>query len=68
MTEDERLKTCEAIAQSMYNAGLGWNFGALERLTRPEIPGWRDLRLLPEPTPVERGVLDRYQDKRRKRR
>lgn len=34
-------------------------------------PEWKPLLLLrdkmPEPTPVERGVLDRYQDRRRTR-
>lgn len=71
MNEKERLKACEDIAFRMYIAGMGWNYDAVERLTQPEPPSFkalRDLMRMPEPTPVERGVLDRYQDKRRRRR
>ena len=63
ITEEERIKACEQIAVSMARAGLGWNLDALLKLTRPEITA-RLLQFnerMKEPTPVERGVLDRYQ-------
>lgn len=68
ISEEERLKACEQIAQDMYIAGLGWNYDAIERLTRPAtpLPAARALMRMPEPTPYERGVLDRYQDQRRR--
>ena len=37
MSEDERLKACAGIAERMYLAGMGWNYDAIERLTRPQI-------------------------------
>jgi len=42
MDEAERLKACQEVAERMYIAGLGWNFDAIDRLTRPEIkiPAW----------------------------
>lgn len=53
----------------MYVAGMGWNYDALERITRPRIDVARYMALtMPEPTPVERGVLDRYQDRKRRQR
>jgi hypothetical protein len=68
MDETERAKRCEEIAVRMAVAGMGWNYDALMRLTAPELPSLkalRDLQRVPEPTPVERGVLDRYQVRRR---
>ncbi len=67
ISEDERKAACEKIAQSMYNAGMGWNYDALMKLTTPEIDVARLLQFnerMPEPTPAERGMLNRYQDKR----
>ena len=65
MNEEERLKACQDIALRMYIAGLGDNYDAIERLTRPplDLSKFVDLRM-PEPTPYQRGVLDRYQNKR----
>lgn len=71
MEESERLEHCKRIAIDMATAGLGWNYDAIERLTRPELPSLkalRDLGRMPEPTPFERGVLDRYQHCKGKRR
>jgi hypothetical protein len=68
--EAERLKVCEEIALKMHAIGLGWNYDAIERLTRPELQSLkaiRELGRMPEPTPFERGVLDRYQNRRRRR-
>lgn len=67
--EQERKAKLEEIALRMYVAGLGWNYDALERMTAPELPTLdklHSLMRLPEPTPFERGVLDRYQDRRRR--
>ena len=70
LSEDERLAECQCIAERMYLAGMGDCFDAIERLTRPELPVFAALRALQvnermsEPTPVERGILNRYQDKR----
>ena len=67
LSEDERLAACERIAISMANAGMGRNLDALLKFTTPEIDVARFLQLnerMPEPTPVERGILNRYQDKR----
>lgn len=70
MDETERKAKLEEIAVRMYVAGMGWNYEALERLTAPTRPTMKalfDMQRLPEPTPFERGVLDRYQDRRRRR-
>ena len=67
LNEDERKAACEKIAISMANAGMGWNLDALMKLTAPEIDVARLLQFnerMKEPTPVERGILNRYQDKR----
>lgn len=67
LSEEERKVACEKIAWDMWTAGMGWNLDALLRLTAPEIQSAQQLRFMtkfPEPTPVERGVLNRYQDKR----
>jgi hypothetical protein len=68
--EQERRAACEEIAERMYIAGLGWNLDAILKLTDPWIGLAKRLHFaekMPEPTPVERGVLNRYQDRRRKR-
>ncbi len=68
--EAERLRICEHVAIDMANAGMGWNYDAIERLTRPEPSALAALRSLQvfermsEPTPYQRGVLDRYQHRR----
>ena len=64
MDEAERRAKLEEIALRMYTAGMGWNYAALERLTAPEPPSFEALRM-PEPTPFERGALDRYNTTRR---
>lgn len=67
ISEAERKTKLEEIALRMYVAGMGWSYDALERMTRPELPTIEMLQRmihLPEPTPVERGVLDRYQDRK----
>ena len=67
LSEDERKAACERIAVSMANASMGWNLDALLKLTAQEIDIARLLQFnerMPEPTPVERGILNRYQDKR----
>lgn len=68
MDEAERRARLEEIALRMYTAGMGWNYAALERLTAPEPPSFdalRNLQRMPEPTPFERGALDRYNTTRR---
>ena len=75
MDEAERLAVCRDIAVRMYQAGLGDCYDALERLTRPELDlskvaafvEARAFPRMPEPTPYERGVLDRYQDRKPRR-
>lgn len=69
MNEEERLRACEEIAVRMYVAGLGWNYDAIVKLTAPELPTMkaiRELQRMTHPTPHERGVLNRYQDRRRR--
>ena len=69
MTDEERIQACKEIAERMYNAGMGWNFDALMKLTTPEIQAARALRFnerMIELPPIRRGVLDRYQDRRQK--
>lgn len=71
MNEEERKQKIEEIAIRMYQAGLGWNYDAIERLTRPEIRSLKalcELGRMPEPTPFQRGVLDRHQPSRRRKR
>lgn len=49
-------------------AAIGWDYEAFQKMVAPTLPTFNTLRrlmYLPEPTPFERGVLDRYQDKRR---
>lgn len=65
MDEQERRAAIDKIAIDMYNAGMGDCRDALECLTRPQLDLVK-FRLfpdrMPEPTPYERGVLNRYQD------
>lgn len=67
---DERQRKCEEVANRIYSATGQWLLPEILRLTEPEIDLARLIVpfKLPEPTPAERGVLDRYQDRRRKRR
>ena len=46
LSEDERLAECERIAENMYLSGMGWNYDAIEKLTRPEMPAFAALRAL----------------------
>lgn len=67
--EGERQQKCQEVAERIYVAMGQWLLPEILKLTEPEI----DKALmtvpfrLPEPTPAERGILDRYQDRRRRR-
>lgn len=37
MNESERLLHVQRATEDMYRAGLGWNYNAIERLTRPPL-------------------------------
>jgi hypothetical protein len=70
LTEEERAGICHSIADKMRRAGLGddW-YDALMRMAIPDLIaaayGSQFLpERMPERTPYERGVLDRYQDRR----
>src|SRR5690242_4463840 len=38
LSEEERLAECQKVAERMYIAGMGWNYDAIEKLTRAEVP------------------------------
>jgi len=70
MSEGERLRKCEDVALRIHAATGQWLLPEILKLTEPEIDHAR-LTIsfkLPEPTPAERGVLDRYQDRKKRRR
>ena len=66
MDEQERLAACREIAERMYVAGTGDCYNEIERFTRLELLSARAILFgneqMPEPSPYERGVLDRYQN------
>ena len=63
MDEQERRAALEKIATDIYAATGRDCYDALERLTRPPLNSTAFAAVrMPEPTPYERGVLNRYQD------
>lgn len=59
--EGERQQKCQEVAERIYVAMGQWLLPEIDKALMT-VP-FR----LPEPTPAERGILDRYQDRRRRR-